>query len=812
MSQPKFLQLNKAFDCVVMLTWSDWKTETRSNRFHYATRMATLWPVLFVQPDVDGVKATVEDSGSAGIRLVHVSSRFDWRQAASIATTLNELGYRRPLLWVYNVHFREFIAACYSPLKVYHATEDYFVKGDVANDAVAVKLRAALRHIDLVVAVSESVRRDYIEKGGYRGDSLMLSNGCDYAFWSAPTGPAPHRANVHAGNIAFYQGGINLRLDFDLLEQVIGLLPDWEFRFCGRLDRKAQSRWKRLQRYSNLRYLGALAPVELRSAAREAHVGLIPFVESEMIDVLMPLKAFEYAACSLPVVSTPIKALAEHPELFRLARGPAEFSRAIKEARDGRFDEKAIAIRHNIARQYDYDKRFAELQTWMARFYDSRRDAGSVCDILVLYDAHSTHVSTVVEHLRSFSLYSRHRVRYAAATGFRMPAADFSAFDAVVIHYSIRINVHEHLSPGNVRALREFPGLKVLFIQDEYDTTETARRAIEHLGIHVVYTCVPQAHIETIYPPHRFPSVEFVPTLTGFAPIELPQANPPLRQRRLLIGYRGRNLPYWYGDLAREKLVIGQRMKEICTARGLPTDIEWDEAHRIYGENWYRFLQDCRATIGTESGSNLIDDYGHVRAAVEQALRDNPVATYEQLRPALIAPHESKILMNQASPKIFEAIACGTALVLFEGEYSGVVKPGLHFIPLKKDFSNVDEVFAKLQDIDGLTQLTERAYRDVIESGRYTYRAFVGRFDEMIGLHIRIGSKRSQQNGAAARQQVRGRAPITDTPLAAAALPAVLTSPRDWVVDAAFALWYRLPVSVRKSIRPLLNRIRSKTS
>jgi hypothetical protein len=81
--------------------------------------------------------------------------------------------------------------------------------------------------------------------------------------------------------------------------------------------------------------------------------------------------------------------------------------------------------------------------------------------------------------------------------------------------------------------------------------------------------------------------------------------------------------------------------------------------------------------------------------------------------------------MNQVSPKIFEAIRLRTALVLFEGEYSGAVEAGRHYIPLARDFSNVDEVFTKLDDLDFLTALTERAFHEIIESGRYSYRAFV---------------------------------------------------------------------------------------
>ena len=42
--------------------------------------------------------------------------------------------------------------------------------------------------------------------------------------------------------------------------------------------------------------------------------------------------------------------------------------------------------------------------------------------------------------------------------------------------------------------------------------------------------------------------------------------------------------------------------------------------------------------------------------------------------------------MGQISPKMFEAISLGTVLVMFEGKYSNILKPDLHYISLKKDF------------------------------------------------------------------------------------------------------------------------------
>jgi hypothetical protein len=49
---------------------------------------------------------------------------------------------------------------------------------------------------------------------------------------------------------------------------------------------------------------------------------------------------------------------------------------------------------------------------------------------------------------------------------------------------------------------------------------------------------------------------------------------------------------------------------------------------------------------------------------------------------------------------------------------------------LKKDFSNWNEVVSQFSDASLRRSLTDRAYDDLIASGRYTYRQFIHQFDD----------------------------------------------------------------------------------
>ena len=52
----------------------------------------------------------------------------------------------------------------------------------------------------------------------------------------------------------------------------------------------------------------------------------------------------------------------------------------------------------------------------------------------------------------------------------------------------------------------------------------------------------------------------------------------------------------------------------------------------------------------------------------------------------------------------------------------------------------LDDVLAKLEDIPYLEQMTERAWVDVIESGRYSYRTFVGAIDHYLHRFVKRGN------------------------------------------------------------------------
>ena len=225
--------------------------------------------------------------------------------------------------------------------------------------AFAGPLLDILQQIDLLVAVSPGVADSYRQAGRYSGRSVVLPNGCDFEFWKA-SGAAHAQRSSTSDKIALFQGGINARLDYDLLSDLARSRPDWRFWFCGSA-RDGGAGWAKLTKHQNVRHFGELKLSAIAGLAAQALVGLIPFRQDKLIRNSLPLKAWEYVACGLPVVTVPIDALAACPEYFHAETTAAGFAAALDEVAPRSEQHGALARRLAAAERQSYDHRFADL-------------------------------------------------------------------------------------------------------------------------------------------------------------------------------------------------------------------------------------------------------------------------------------------------------------------------------------------------------------------------------------------------------------------------------------------------------------------
>ena len=363
----------------------------------------------------------------------------------------------------------------------------------------------------------------------------------------------------------------------------------------------------------------------------------------------------------------------------------------------------------------------------------------------MLCDDSPCHANTILDHIAAFTTFSRHDIRLYNPRSVRGSVfLDLNDFDVVVIHYSLYILSDHYLSSNFKEKLKHFRGLKIQFIQDDYRRIDEFAALMRNLGIHILFTLYPAEQIPKVWDEYRLPGVLKFSTLAGYIPERLVSLNvPPTESRPTDIGYRGRRVPYWLGQFGQEKMWIGQGVLDRAEEYGLRCDIAWREEDRIYGEDWNRFISSCKATLGTESGASITDFDGSIEQKVKQYLAKHRNASFEEVHRHVLQPHENNVPIKVISPRMFEAITLRTALILFPGQYSKILEPWVHYIPLEREFSNLDEVVTKLRDAEFLRSLTDRAYRDIVTSGRYSFRSFISEFDEIVTKYANLREKKS---------------------------------------------------------------------
>jgi len=350
----------------------------------------------------------------------------------------------------------------------------------------------------------------------------------------------------------------------------------------------------------------------------------------------------------------------------------------------------------------------------IALFADDRHNALAVSDHVQAFRQCSRHNWFVLNPMRDvFCWY-----------------VNLNRFDAVAIHYSLCV-IFDHFLPQQLREhIAKYKGPKLQFIQDEYRWVNRISERIAELGISTLFTLVRPDLVEQAYSNPKLKGVRKVSVLPGYVPEHLRKFETvPIGRRSLHLVYRSRPLPYWLGRLGQEKLRIAEGVASRAAAYGLAIDVSAREEDRIYGTAWLDFLSSGKAALGTEGGASIWDFEGKAEQGVNDYLREYPEASFEEVFDAVLRPFEGNLMYNTISPRLFEAIALRTPLVMFPGWYNGIVEPERHYIPLEKDFSNFADVAKRLKDDRYLQDLADRAHDEIISSGRYTKRAFLNLVD-----------------------------------------------------------------------------------
>lgn len=371
--------------------------------------------------------------------------------------------------------------------------------------------------------------------------------------------------------------------------------------------------------------------------------------------------------------------------------------------------------------------------------------------------------ATVTDNLESFRRYSSFPVwEVNSDLGFP-PGLEEAPVGAVILHYSLFHSTGYKLDDDFRRFLAGTDAYKVAFFQDEHHFCRQRFAFLNEYAFDCVFTCLEPSEFSKVY--DRYTGVpKLVSYLPGYASQTIVDAAErfalPDDQRPIDVGYRGRSLAPYMGRAALEKREIAERFDHLARDTGLKLDVTAGEGERMYGDDWWRFLGSCKGTLGVEAGVSVFDLEDEAYREYHRLALAGPVSI-DQLERGPQGGLEGNVFYRTASPRHFEAAAFRVCQILYEGRYSGVMEPSVHYIPLRKDFSNLDEVLETFRDPEARRRIAENARRDLIDSGRWSYERFVRSvFDEVLieqGLNPDVDPRTTEAIDRALRSGERAR-------------------------------------------------------
>lgn len=276
---------------------------------------------------------------------------------------MRKLGFRRPISWSFLPSSAPVSGHLGEDLVIYHCVDEFSAFTGTPSEIAQMEAELASR-ADLVIVSAERLRA---AKAPYNPNVVVVRHGVDHRHFSRALDDAtpvhPELRNLPRPILGFF-GLIADWVDLHLVRAVADSIPNGSVVLLG----KVQSSLAPLAGAPNVHLVGRRPYEELPSWCKGFDVALLPFVENELAASSNPLKAREYLAAGLPVVSTPIPEV-ETLGLCRIASGRSAFVEAVRAAlgEPGPSPSRSAAVAHE-----SWEAKVEEIRAGVARTYQQR--------------------------------------------------------------------------------------------------------------------------------------------------------------------------------------------------------------------------------------------------------------------------------------------------------------------------------------------------------------------------------------------------------------------------------------------------------
>jgi glycosyltransferase involved in cell wall biosynthesis len=244
-----------------------------------------------------------------------------------VRRAMRKLNFRRPINWVFNPAAGVLAGTLGEERVIYYCVDEYTKFTGVDTVTLAATEQDLLAKADLVVVSAEKLLHT---KTSPRAKTVLVRHGVDYDHFRTaldPTLAVPDEiASLPKPVIGYFGLIADDWVDVPLMVHVARSFPTGTVVMLGKTTMDVSA----LEKEPNVRLLGRMPYQTLPAYCKGFDVAVIPFPISEVTLNANPLKAREYLAAGLPVVSTAIPEV-EVLGVCGIGRDPDEFVRRLRD-------------------------------------------------------------------------------------------------------------------------------------------------------------------------------------------------------------------------------------------------------------------------------------------------------------------------------------------------------------------------------------------------------------------------------------------------------------------------------------------------
>ena len=265
---------------------------------------------------------------------------------------------KNSIVWLSRPNMLDLLGQLPAKLTIYHVVDEYSGYGSPSEEQrkrILNKETELLRAADAAIVVTPSLLE---LKSPHNSNTHLVPNAVDFSAYAHCHVAMPDDMRSIRNPIIGYTGLIAARLDLEMLNSAAKARPDWSFVFIGTVnDDQCKEQMDELRDAENVHFLGQKSVANTPNYVSHFDVCTIPYAVNLRAQHASPLKLYEYAAASKPIVATDFPAAREFGGHVDIARDANELIAACERCLD--LDSSSAAIIEN--------RRFAEENTWDKR-------------------------------------------------------------------------------------------------------------------------------------------------------------------------------------------------------------------------------------------------------------------------------------------------------------------------------------------------------------------------------------------------------------------------------------------------------------